>query len=253
MRGSMARLHLLVDELPKYIGFSAEEGPQHRGFTLLGASPAVFERGWEAQQRGELMEEYPIELIIQSVTDSSLAPVGMHTITTGIQQLPLHLAQGDWDSRREEFTEKVLKSLFRYAPNLAHAIRGQVMLTPLDWERDFSLTGGNITHGAMTVNQLFDSRPMAGWGHYRSPIKGLYLCGAGTHPGGGVMGAAGHNAAEAILADLRGEAPDKPHVQVKRGVVDSLASDPRIRTLRGRVLRQPWLRPLVRSLTKANK
>ena len=202
MRGSMGRVHLLVDQLPQYLGMSSSEGPQHRGFTLLGATPTAFERGWEAQQRGELMGNYPIELIIQSVTDSTLAPAGLHTITTGIQQLPFTLAKGTWDSRRQEFTEHVLNSLFRYAPNLEGAIRGQFTLTPLDLQREYGLTAGNIFHGAMFTNQLFASRPMAGSGGYRTPISGLYLCGAGTHPGGAVMGACGYNSAQAVLADF---------------------------------------------------
>ena len=117
LRGSMGRIHLLVDQLPQYVGMSSGEGPQHRGFALLGATPAAFERGWEAQRRGELMDNYPIELIIQSVTDPTLAPPGLHTISTGVQQLPFTLAEGTWDSRRQEFADSVLRSLFHFAPN----------------------------------------------------------------------------------------------------------------------------------------
>ena len=202
LRGSMGRIHLLVDQLPHYVGMSSGEGPQHRGFALLGATPAAFERGWEAQRRGELMDNYPIELIIQSVTDPTLAPPGLHTISTGVQQLPFTLAEGTWDSRRQEFADSVLRSLFHFAPNLEGAIRSHVTLTPLDLQREYGLTGGNIFHGAMFTNQLFASRPAPGLGGYRTPIKGLYLCGAGTHPGGAVMGACGHNSAQALLADL---------------------------------------------------
>jgi phytoene dehydrogenase-like protein len=254
MRGSMARVHLLVDELPHYKGFPAGEGPQHRGFTLVGATPAVFERGWEAQLRGELMDDYPIELLIQSVTDPTLAPAGLHTITTGIQQLPFELAEGTWDSRREEFTERVVKSLSHFAPNLEGAIRGSYTLTPLDLEREYGLTGGNIFHGAMFTNQLFASRPIPGWGGYRTPIKGLYLCGAGTHPGGAVMGAPGHNAAHALLADGTGGGSPKRASAVPvatQGVVQSMATSSRMRGLRSWAVRQPWLRPLVRNFTKS--
>lgn len=204
VRGSMARVHLLVDQLPHYRGLPAGEGPQHRGLALLGGLPEVYQRGWEAQRRGELMDDYPIELAIQSVSDPSLAPPGLHTVTTGVQQLPFSLATGTWESRREEFTERVLRSLFRFAPNLEGAIQARVTLTPLDWEREYGLTGGNIFHGAMFTNQLFASRPGPGLGGYRTAIRGLYLCGAGTHPGGAVMGAPGHNAARAVLADRAG-------------------------------------------------
>ena len=148
------------------------------------------------------MDNYPIELIIQSVTDPTLAPPGLHTISTGVQQLPFTLAEGTWDSRRQEFADSVLRSLFHFAPNLEGAIRSHVTLTPLDLQREYGLTGGNIFHGAMFTNQLFASRPAPGLGGYRTPIKGLYLCGAGTHPGGAVMGACGHNSAQALLADL---------------------------------------------------
>ena len=252
MRGSMARLHLLVDRLPQYTGLPSGEGPQHRGFTLLGGTVEEFERCWEAQQRGELADDYPIELTIQSVTDPTLAAPGLHTITTGIQQLPFDLAHGDWDTRRDEFTDRVVRSLKRFDPEIESSIRGSFTLTPLDLEREYGLTGGNIFHGAMMVNQLFDSRPIPGGGGYRSPIGGFYLCGAGTHPGGAVMGAAGHNAAKAILRDSSGTngrarvAPSVAH----RDLADNLASSPRLRSTRNWALRQSWLRPIVRKLTR---
>ena len=132
MRGSMARLHLLVDRLPQYTGLSAGEGPQHRGFTLLGGTVEEYERCWEAQQRGELVDDYPIELTIQSVTDPTLAAPGLHTITTGIQQLPFDLAHGDWDTRREEFTDRVVRSPEAVRPRDRVVDPGLVHLTPLD-------------------------------------------------------------------------------------------------------------------------
>jgi len=260
MRGSMGRIHLLVDQLPQFVGMPPGEGPQHRGFTLLGATPAEFERGWEAQQRGELMDNYPIEMIIQSTTDPTLAPAGLHTITTVIQQLPFNLSEGTWDTRRQEFTERVLRSLFRFAPNLEGAIRGHFALTPLDLQREYGLTGGNIFHGAMFTNQLFASRPLPGLGGYRTPVKGLYLCGAGTHPGGAVMGACGHNSAKALLADLD-IVSQRRSVGVKsvavrsegtksEGILDRLATSDRLRTLRTWEVRHTWSRPLARILTR---
>ncbi len=252
MRGTMARVHLLVDRLPQYAGLPSGEGPQHRGFTLLGGTVGEYERCWEAQQRGELVDDYPIELTIQSTTDPTLTAPGLHTITTGIQQLPFELARGDWDTRREEFTDRVVRSLRRFDPEIESSIRGSFTLTPLDLEREYGLTGGNIFHGAMMVNQLFDSRPIPGGGGYRTPIDGLYLCGAGTHPGGAVMGAAGHNAATAILRTSRGTAgPARPvSPAAHRDFVDNLASSPRLRGVRNRALRQSWLRPIVRKLTR---
>jgi phytoene dehydrogenase-like protein len=252
MRGTMARVHLLVDRLPQYTGLPAGEGPQHRGFALLGGTTDEYERCWEAQQCGELVDDYPIEMIIQSTTDSTLTSPGLHTITTGIQQLPFSLAHGDWDSRREEFTDRVVRSLARFDPGIESSIRDSSTLTPLDLEREYGLTGGNIFQGAMMVNQLFAARPMAGGGGYRSPIEGLYLCGAGTHPGGGVMGAAGHNAAKAILRDLAGESVAGPIRASARRIdaADALGTSPQLRGVRNWALRQKWLRPLVRRMAK---
>ena len=247
-RGSMARVHLLVDELPQYTGMPAGEGPQHRAFTLLGGTPEAYERCWEFQKKGELADRYPIELVIQSVTDPTLAPPGMHTVTTGIQQLPFTLAEGDWDSRKDEFTQIVIDSLAHFAPNLPGSIVGSATITPLDLERDYGLTEGNIFQGAMTLNQLFSSRPAPGLGGYDTPVKGLYLCGAATHPGGAVMGACGRNAAFSILADLAGKPRPRVNPRTKRrvDVVDRLATHPRLRPARNWALRQSWLRGAVR-------
>ena len=136
-----------------------------------------------------------------SASDSSLAPPGMHTATIGVQQLPRELATGSWDDARERFADLVVERLCQFAPNVRDAIVGRAIATPLDLERTFGLSGGNIFHGAMHEGQLFERRPLAGWANYRTPIRQLYLCGAGTHPGGAVSGGPGHNAARAILDD----------------------------------------------------
>ncbi len=183
MRGSMARIHLLIDELPHYIGFGPEEGPQHRCHQILGASIESYERAWEAQRRGEFPDEIVIEAVIQSVHDATLAPDGFHTMTLGVQQLPRYLAKGDWDSRKEEWADRVLEDLFHFAPNLRDHIVQRVVITPLDLEREYHITGGNIFHGAMFLSQLFSSRPLPQLASYRTPVEGYYLCGAGTHPG----------------------------------------------------------------------
>jgi phytoene dehydrogenase-like protein len=206
-RGSMARIHLLIDELPDYIGFPAGvEGPQHQAQAILGASIENFERAWEAERRGEIPDDFVIEAVIQSTHDDTLAPPGKHTMTLGVQQLPFELAGTDWDTIREEWADRVLEVLFRYAPNLRDHIVERVIITPKDLERDYGLTGGNIFHGSMFFDQLFSARPTPELADYRTPVKGYYLCGSGTHPGGGVMGANGHNAAKVVIADLDGTA-----------------------------------------------
>ncbi|OAN38975.1 phytoene desaturase family protein [Mycolicibacterium iranicum] len=204
-RGSMARIHLLIDELPDYIGFPAGvQGPQHQAQAIMGASIENFERAWEAERRGEIPEDFVIEAVIQSTHDSTLAPVGRHTMTLGVQQLPFELAGTDWDTIRDEWADRVLEVLFRYAPNLRGHILERVIITPKDLERDYGLTGGNIFHGAMFFDQLFNNRPTPELADYRTTVDNYYLCGSGTHPGGGVMGANGHNAAQVVIADLNG-------------------------------------------------
>ncbi len=250
VRGSMALVHLLTDELPRYIGLPEGEGPQHRGFTLLGTTLAEFERCWQAQQRGELAGHYPLEVTIQSVTDPTLAPPGLHTVTIGAQQLPFALRRGDWDSRREEFTDALIASFERFAPGVASSIRGSVTITPLDLSREYGLSGGNIFHGAMTLPQLFASRPVAGWDRYATPIAGLYLCGAGTHPGGAVMGAAGHNAARQILGTPGATGPRPPSAGrlTMARAFDTLLANDRLATLRYRAARRRVGRRLVERL-----
>lgn len=205
VRGSMARLHLLIDELPHYIGFpNADAGPQHRGHAILGGSEERFEEAYAAMLRGTFPERFPLEAIIQSVTDDSLTPKGQHAMILGVQNLPFQLAEGDWDSRRQEFQDRVLESLFRFAPNLRNHILGCHVITPLDLERTYGITGGNIFHVAMTIEHMFNNRPLPELSDYRTPIGGLYLCSAGSHPGGGVIGAPGHNAAQVVIDALEG-------------------------------------------------
>jgi phytoene dehydrogenase-like protein len=223
-RGSMARIHLLIDELPDYIGFPAGEfGPQHQAQAIMGASIENFERAWEAERRGEIPDDFVIEAVIQSTHDDTLAPKGKHTMTLGVQQLPFELAGTDWDSFRDVWADRVLEVLFRYAPNLRGHILERVIITPKDLERDYGLTGGNIFHGAMFFDQLFNNRPTPELADYRTTVGNYYLCGSGTHPGGGVMGANGHNAAQVVIADLNGTpAPTAERVGPgrKAGVVD---------------------------------
>jgi phytoene dehydrogenase-like protein len=202
--GSMARVHLALRELPRYAAAPhSGSGPAdvHSAFTLLGADLGRFARAHEAQRRGALPDDPVLEVTIPSAHDPSLAPPGLHTLTLGVMHVPRELAHGDWDSRREELGDLVVERLAAFAPNVPDAIVGRRVATPLDLERTFGLSGGNIFQGAMTPAQLFDARPLRGWSNYRMPVQGLYLCGAGTHPGGAVSGAPGHNAARELLTD----------------------------------------------------
>jgi len=144
-----------------------------------------------------------MDIVIPSLTDSSLAPSGAHVMSIHVQFAPYNLKTGDWNSRREEFGNTVVNCLTESAPNLKELIVGRQVITPLDLEQTYGLSGGHIMHGEQTLDQFFAFRPLIGWAQYRTPINGLYLCGAGTHPGGGITGGPGANAAREIIKDLR--------------------------------------------------
>ncbi len=165
------------------------------------------DRAWRdaSDPHGTGMAGEPIiEMLIPSTLDGSLAPPGMHVASLFCQQFAPHLPDGrSWDQAREEAADLVIATVNRYAPNFAASVIARQVLTPLDLERTFGLTDGDIFHGRLSLEQLFASRPLLGHADYRSPLKGLYMCGSGTHPGGGVTGAPGHNAAREILRDYR--------------------------------------------------
>ena len=174
----------------------------------------------------------------------------------GVQQLPFDLAQGSWDDRKEAWADGVIETYARYAPGIKDHILGRCVLSPRDWETEYNLTGGNIFQASMVgVDQLFDARPIWACGHYRTPVPNYYLCGAGTHPGGGVSGAPGHNAAMRILADARDE-HDVRQVRTRSGgktMIDSLM-DTRIGQKIGfQVAKSRSLRSLTSQFAKARK
>jgi len=250
MRGSMGRVHFLVDRLPEYEGLPSGEGPQHAAFTLLGVSRAEFERCWAAQLEGSLVSDYPIELLIPSVSEPGLAPPGLHTLTSGVQQLPFHLSSGDWDSRSDEFVDRVVKSISRFSPGFESSIRESLAITPLDLQRTYGLPEGNIFHGAMSLNQLFASRPVAGSNGYGTPIRGLYLCGAGMHPGGAVMGAAGRNAAMELLGGKGHDREPQARPGGVAALVNYATTNSRLSRIRYQVARNRLTRPFVKALTR---
>jgi phytoene dehydrogenase-like protein len=142
-------------------------------------------------------------MLIPSTLDDSLAPAGAHVASLFCQHVAPELPDGaSWDERRDEVADLMIATVDRYAPGFKASVVGRQVLSPLDLERTFGLIGGDIFHGALSLDQLFSARPMLGYADYRSPVRGLYLCGSGAHPGGGVTGAPGHNAASAIARDL---------------------------------------------------
>jgi phytoene dehydrogenase-like protein len=202
-RGASLKVHLALSELPDFTAAPGKNaGPQHRG--LLNFCPTVdfIEQAWDDCKRGRFSERPAIEACIHSVNDPSCAPPGRHVMTCFVQYGPRHLKEGRWEDLKETVADRVIAEIARYAPNLPAAVLHRHVYTPEDLETIFGLPGGNIYHGAMTPDQLFSFRPAAGWADYRTPVRRLYLCGSGTHPGGGVWGAAGWNAAHKVLRDI---------------------------------------------------
>jgi phytoene dehydrogenase-like protein len=199
-QGASLKVHLALSELPDFIAMPGlQAGPQHRG--LINFCPTVdfIERAWDDCKRGEFSTHPTIEACIHSVLDPSCAPPGKHIMTCFVQYGPRHLKSGNWGQMKETVVDRVISEMALYAPNLVNAVIARHVYTPEDLENEFGLTGGNIYHGAMTPDQLFAFRPLVGFADYRTPIENLYLCGSGTHPGGGVWGAPGWNAAHQIL------------------------------------------------------
>jgi len=199
------RMNVALAGLPD---FSCAPGkqvqPHHRSGIIIAPSLAYMERAFfDARTRG-FSRQPIIEMCIPSSVDPGLAPAGMHVASLFCQHFDPVLPRGrSWDDEREAAADAIVATVDRYAPNFSASILARKILSPLDLERDFGLTGGDIFHGALTLDQLFSARPVPGYADYRSPIGGLYLCGAGAHPGGGVSGAPGHNAAREILRDFR--------------------------------------------------
>jgi phytoene dehydrogenase-like protein len=202
-RSGSAKVNLALDELPDFIALpGTERGPQHPEF-VISPSIGYLERAWDDAKDGHFSAAPMIDGVIPSTKDPTLAPAGKHVMTCFVQYAPYTLEDADWETRHEEFGDVVLDTIAQYAPNVKGAVIHREVLTPVDLDHRFRLVGGNIFHGEMSLDQLFSLRPASQAGAYRTPVRGLYLCGSGTHPGGGVMGASGRNAARVIAADLR--------------------------------------------------
>ncbi|MGA9072769.1 MAG: NAD(P)/FAD-dependent oxidoreductase [Candidatus Sulfotelmatobacter sp.] len=203
MDGPCAKVNLVLAEEPRFTGTSPHASPLQRTFYTLVPSLEFAERCYDIAKFGEIPEGLWVDCVVSSNADSSLAPPGKHILTCFVQYVPYKLHEGNWDDKRELLGDRVVKKIAEYAPNVPSAIVARQVLTPLDLERTYGLTEGNIFHGDLRLEQLFFMRPVPGWAQYRTPIRGLYLCGAGAHPGGGVTGAPGRNAAMQALRDWK--------------------------------------------------
>jgi len=202
-RSGSAKVNLALAELPNFSSLPGSElGPQHPEF-IINPSIEYLHLAWEDALHGRWSRDPMMDCVIPTTKDHTLAPPGRHILTCFVQYAPYRLHQGGWDQEREKFADRVVEVLGQYAPNLPGAVLHRQVITPLDMEQEYGLLGGNIFQGEMSLDQLFLLRPAAAAGSYRTPVKGLYLGGSGTHPGGGVMGAPGRNAAHAVLSDTR--------------------------------------------------
>ncbi len=211
--GTVAKINLALDRLPNFTALQDvstaaalsmnDPTAALSGRIHIGPSIDYLERAFDASKYGEFSPAPYLDVTIPSILDPSLAPRGKHVMSIHVQFAPFKLRQGDWNSQREAFGDNVVKTLAQYAPDLPELIVGGHVITPADLEETYGLTGGHPFHGEMSLDQIFTMRPLIVSSRYRSPIKGLYLCGSGTHPGNGLTGASGYNAAREILKDLK--------------------------------------------------
>ena len=197
-RGSTAKLLLALDGVPNFAG--VENVSQLHGRIRLAPNLDAIEKAYDCAKYGEFSEQPILDITIPSLVDGTLAPAGQHVMSVVVRYAPYELAMGDWEQAAVALETAVLNLLERVAPNIQTQILHKKMITPYAYEQEYGLTEGSIYHGQMGLDQLLIMRPVSGWGQYKTPIENLYLCGAGAHPGGGVTGAPGYNAAQAVLS-----------------------------------------------------
>jgi phytoene dehydrogenase-like protein len=207
------RMNVALSELPAFDCAPAGEGDKylHSGI-IIAPSLAYMDQAYLDARAGGWAEAPVIEMLVPSTMDNTLAPQGAHVASLFCQHFNPVLADGrSWDMIKEQVADRIIDTVDHYAPNFKRSILGRMALSPLDLENIFGLTGGDIFHGRMSLDQLYSARPLLGYGAYRGPVPGLYMCGSGTHPGGGVTGMPGHNAAREIIRDFRRGGPQKKH------------------------------------------
>ncbi len=198
-RGSSGKVNFALDGLPDFTCLPGA-GPHLRGAISISPGVDYMERAYDEAKYGRFSSRPYIDIVIPSLTDPSVAPPGKHVMSCFVQYAPYHLAEGTWDDQKQAFGDTVVDTIAGYAPNFRSLILHRQVVTPLDLERTWGLSEGNIFQGELSLEQLFFLRPVPGWASYRTPIDGLIMCGSATHPGGGIMGAPGRNSALAVLA-----------------------------------------------------
>src|SRR6266536_1106373 len=201
--GVSAKVNLALSALPKVPMLNGDGTDKLSGRIHIGSEIDYLERAFDAAKYGDFSPQPYFDITIPSIKDNSLAPSGAHVMSVYVQYAPYKLTNGDWDTRREEFGDVAMKTLSEYMPKLSELTVARQVITPLDLERTHGLSGGHIHHGEQSLDQFFMFRPVIGWAQYRTPIEKLYLCGSGTHPGGGITGGCGANASREIIKDFK--------------------------------------------------
>jgi phytoene dehydrogenase-like protein len=206
-RGVLAKVNFAVGGCPRFPALASTDASEQRdalsGVVRLGQSIAAIERAFDAVKYGSLSDDPWIELTIPSVLDPALAPAGQHVVSAYVQYAPYQLRAGTWEEQRDRLGDVAAATIERYAPGFSASIIAREVITPVDLERTCGLTGGHIFHGEIALDQFFVTRPLLGWARYATPIRNLFLCGSGTHPGTGLDGRSGANASREILRKLR--------------------------------------------------
>jgi phytoene dehydrogenase-like protein len=202
-RSGSVKVNVALGELPRYPSWD-QDGDVHRGLMAVSPSMEYLERAFDDAKYGRASAHPYAEVMFPTAHEDGLAPEGKHLMMAFTQYGPYELREGSWETERDAYAGRVIDELSRYAPNLRDAVEHVEVLAPKDLEDRFGLIGGNIMQGEVVPDQLFSFRPIPFYGDYRTPIEGMYLCGAGTHPGGGVMGVNGRNASTVVLKDARG-------------------------------------------------
>jgi phytoene dehydrogenase-like protein len=209
--GTVAKVNLALSGLPRFTAVNDGDHAQAaRGRLHIGPEIDYLERAFDACKYGDFSKQPYLEVAIPSLTDATLAPPGQHVMSIYMQYAPFRLKDGGWESQRAPLGDTVVRTLTRYAPQLPELILHRQVITPQDLEDIYGLTGGHIFHGELALDQFFTMRPLLDWAHYRTPIRNLYLCGSGTHPGAGLTGGSGANAAREILKDLKNQSGQRP-------------------------------------------
>src|ERR1700693_1062679 len=207
--GTVAKVNFALNDLPSFpslAGAVGADGFRHAslsGRIHIGPEIDYLERAFDASKYGEISDAPYLDLTIPTLLDPSLAPEGKHILSAYVQFAPYKLKNGSWDTRRKDLGETVIKAIAAYSPNFAELVEASPVITAQDLETEYAFTGGPIFHGELALDQLFTMRPVLDWARYKTPIRGLFLCGSGTHPGNGLTGASGANAAREIIRELR--------------------------------------------------